>query len=117
MKRRVPSLTFAVAVVAFAACNEGPGSPDPVFCEAIISSALQSGATLVATGNFSGGQPIVSLGQTITIPASNYTESSASFDLTGVPPGTYNVTWSVSCDENAGKGPIDGSKVKSITIH
>jgi hypothetical protein len=119
MNRRVLIFPSALAVLAIAACNDSNEMqpPDVVACEATILSFLQSGTTLLATGQFDGGQPIISLGQTITLPATDYTSTSATFDLTGVPPGTYTVKLDVSCDEHTAKGPIDGSKVPSVTIH
>jgi len=116
MNRRFQLFSLALAVAAMTACNESGGTSDPVFCELTVSSVLQSGADLVATGVFTGGQPIITLGSTV-IAATNYTNSTATFDLTGVTPGTYTVKWSVSCDDSNTTGAVDGSKVKSITIH
>ena len=117
MNHRIPLCTAAAAAIAAAACSkEATGSSEPVFCEATVDNLLQSGTDLVATGTFDGGQPIISLGQTVVLQATNYTGSTATFDLTGVPPGTYSVKLDVSCDQGSSRGTVK-TNVASITIH
>ena len=87
-------------------------------CSGSVASETQQGNTINATGSFKGGQPIMRLtqnGVNRQIPAGNYNNGSASFDITGVAKGTYTVTWILSCDNGDGE-VVMTSGVTTITI-
>jgi len=85
-------------------------------CSETIDKVTQSRNTLTATGDFNtGGQPILTLqkgtsSQVIT--SSGHDLTTATFDITGIPPGVYTATWDLSCDGI----PDVTSHVSTITI-
>lgn len=107
----------SAAVLTLAGCSESATMAEN--CGGSVASAAVDGSTLTAAGTFNNGQPIVELSMGDAhhdYPATDYNNTSATFDLTGLPAGTYTVSWLISCNEG-GEQTLNGSKVTSITIH
>lgn len=118
---RIHARYLAVLVAAAATLNlacSSSSDDDSDSCDGSVDSAEQTGNTFTADGKFSNGQPILSLtagGVTHTIPATDYDNGSATFDITGLPKGAYSATWYISCDDDSGEQTMS-SDVPTVTI-
>jgi hypothetical protein len=107
------SLLAVLAVLAM-----GCGNNKPASCSGKVTSASATTSLLNATGTFSGGQPIVEIlvdNQVQAFPANTAGPTSAGFALGGIPAGTYQVNWFLSCDDGSGEIGIDGPATITIT--
>lgn len=115
-RKAVLGMLGAVTLV-LTACPADENLADPN-CQGTVDSARLEGRTLQVSGEFVGGQPIIELskgGSKQVIPAGEYLRDNATFDLSGLSPGTYSVQWVISCNEG-GQQTMDGRKVTSLTI-
>ena len=95
--RRMVAVAVAVAL-GVAACSDSMTGADD--CNGGVSTAVQEGNTIKATGAFNGGQPVINLtlnGQITELAATTYDEEQATFDIGDLDPGTYTVKWFISC--------------------
>ncbi|HVV85603.1 MAG TPA: hypothetical protein VHE35_21230 [Kofleriaceae bacterium] len=94
------SIVLGVGGVAAGACGD-PGSPD---CSVKITDTSIDGNTMTANGTFITAQPLLVLmmGATrMVIPGDDDGDGHATFDLTGLPPGSWDYSFDASCyDEN-----------------
>jgi len=112
---RIRATTLVFAALSLAACNDS----NTTECGGSVSGALQDGTELHVGGQFNNGQPVLTLtksGSPHILVASDYNNSGATFDLTGLAPGIYTATWEISCNEGGLKS-LDGSKVPTVTVN
>ncbi len=109
--------SLLVLVTMLTVFSAGCKTSEAPKCDGKVTGIMQTDGSWTATGNFSGGQPIVQLlvgDKTQEVAASDYTSSSATFDLGNIPSGTYDLLWLLSCDDGSGQTGINGPL--SITI-
>jgi hypothetical protein len=102
-----------IMALGLAACSDDTGSKG---CGGTVTTATSSSAgTVMITGNFPAGQPIMEImksdGTNMDVPAGDYTGTTATF--TGLPSGTLNVGWILSCD-NAGQVTMPGPSTVTV---